>query len=363
MTDPLTTSLQGVVPAIVDTHIHQWDPFTTPREASRLAPLYRRAPRLFERLLPVLLPQAKRELVLTAEHVAQPYLPEDYARDAAETVEAVGVPVEAAVHVQAGWHGPDPSEETAWLETLPFGAPGRPELAAVVGTADPRDPGFGAQLDAHARASERFRGIRFMTTWHPDRGVMDWIDEPGVMTSSSFLRGFAAVAERGLTFDAYVYSHQLPEVVTLAQEHPETTIVLDHYAPPVGVCGPMGRFTARSEGERRDLLARWRDDLADLAGSCPNVVAKHSGLAFPTLGHRERGLTRQQLAERVAPLVEHTTQVFGPDRLLFGSNYPMDKSVASYGVVVGALADLLADGGPDLLRKVFRDNARAVYRL
>ncbi len=41
----------------------------------------------------------------------------------------------------------------------------------------------------------------------------------------------------------------------------------------------------------------------------------------------------------------------------------MDKSVASYGVVVGALADLLADGGPDLLRKVFRDNARAVYRL
>ena len=56
-------------------------------------------------------------------------------------------------------------------------------------------------------------------------------------------------------------------------------------------------------------------------------------------------------------------QVFGPDRLLFGSNYPMDKSVASYGVVVGALADLLADGGPDLLRKVFRDNARAVYRL
>jgi len=143
----------------------------------------------------------------------------------------------------------------------------------------------------------------------------------------------------------------------------ETTTVLDHYAPPVGVCGPMGRSTARSEGERRDLLARWRDDLADLAGSCPNVVAKHSGLAFPTRGHRERGLTRQQLAERVAPLVEHTTQVFGPDRLLFGSNYLMDKSVASYGVVVGALADLLADGGPDLLRKVFRDNARAVSRL
>lgn len=356
-------TLLGIVPGIIDAHIHQWDPFTTPREASRLAPLYRRAPRLFERMLPVLLPQPKRELVRTAQHVARPYLPADYALDVAGAVEAVGVPVEAAVHVQAGWHGPDQSDETAWLETLPFGSQGNPDLAAIVGSADPRDAGCAATLDAHARASERFRGIRFMTTWHPDRGVIDWIDEPGVMTSSSFLRGFAAVAERGLTFDAFVYSHQLPEVVVLAQEYPESTIVLDHYAPPVGVCGPMGRSTGRTEDDRRDLLARWRDDIAALAESCPNVVAKHSGLAFPTLGHREPGLTRQQVADRVAPLVEHTTDVFGPDRLVFGSNYPMDKSIATYGAVVGALADLLAPGGPDLLRKVFRDNARAVYRI
>lgn len=356
-------NLVGIVPGIVDAHIHQWDPFTTPREASRLAPLYQRAPRLFERLLPVLLPQPKRELVRTAQHVARPYLPADYARDVAGAVEAVGVPVEAAIHVQAGWHGPDQAGETAWLETLPFGADGHPGLAAIVGNADPRDSGCAALLDAHARASERFRGIRFMTTWHPDRGVMDWIDEPEVMTSPAFLRGFATVAERGLTFDAYVYSHQLPEVVVLAQEYPETTIVLDHYAPPVGLLGPMGRSTGRSAADRADLLARWRDDLATLAGACPNVVAKHSGLAFPTLGHREPGLTRQQLVERVAPLVEHTTDVFGADRLVFGSNYPMDKSIATYAAIVGALADLLAPRGPELLRKVFRENAQAVYRL
>ena len=356
-------SLQGIVPGIIDAHIHQWDPFTTPREASRLAPLYRRAPRLFEKLLPVLLPQPKRELVRTAQHVAQPYLPADYARDTAGAVASVGVPVESAIHVQAGWHGPDQSEETAWVDALPFGVDGHPGLAAIVGNADPRDPGCASLLDRHAAASDRFRGVRFMTTWHPDRGVMDWIDEPEVMTSSAFLRGFAAIAERGLTFDAYVYSHQLPEVVVLAQEYPDTTIVLDHYAPPVGICGPMGKQTGRTEADRRDLLARWRDDLATLAGSCPNVVAKHSGLAFPTLGHREPGLTRGQVAERVAPLVEHTTEVFGEDRLVFGSNYPMDKSIAAYGEIVGALADLLAPSGPDLLRKVFRDNAQRVYRL
>lgn len=354
--------LAGIVPGIIDAHIHQWDPFTTPREASRLAPLYRRAPGLFERLLPVLLPQPKRELVRTARHVARPYLPADYAADVAGTVAAVGVPVEAAIHVQAGWHGPDQAEETAWVAGLPFGADGNPGLAAIVGNADPRDPGCGALLDAHAEASDRFRGVRSMTTWHPDKGVMDWIDEPEVMRSAAFLRGFAAIAERGLTFDAYVYSAQLPEVVVLAREYPETTIVLDHYAPPVGICGPMGRSTGRTEAERRELLARWRDDLTTLAESCPNVVAKHSGLAFPTLGHREP-LDRRQIAERVAPLVEHTTAVFGPDRLVFGSNFPMDKSIATYADVVGALVDLLAPGGPDLLRKVFRENAQRVYRL
>ena len=183
------------------------------------------------------------------------------------------------------------------------------------------------------------------------------------MTSSAFLRGFGALAERDLTYDAYVYSHQLPEVVALAKEYPETTIVLDHYAPPVGYCGPMGRSTGHTEADRADLLARWTDDIGELGTTCPNVVAKHSGLAFPTLGHSERDIPRQQLAERVGPLVQHTTAVFGEDRLVFGSNYPMDKVIASYGTIVGALADLLSPYGPDLLRKVFYDNAKVVYRL
>ena len=152
-------------------------------------------------------------------------------------------------------------------------------------------------------------------------------------------------------------------MVALAKEYPDTTIVLDHYAPPVGYLGPMGRSTGQTERDRADLFARWKDSIAELAGSCPNVVAKHSGLAFPTLGHRQPGISRRQLAEKVAPLVEHTTEVFGEDRLVFGSNFPMDKSITSYGTIVGALVDLLAPYGPDLLRKVFRDNAKAVYKL
>jgi predicted TIM-barrel fold metal-dependent hydrolase len=357
----VTATLSGIVPGIVDTHIHQWDPFTTPREASRLAPLYRRAPRLFDRLFPVLVDRGARDMVLTPQHVASPYLPDTYAADVAATVEAVGVPVEAAIHVEADWQG-EPAGETAWLETLPFGVEGRPRLAGIVGHADPRRPDFAATLDRHTAASSRFRGIRCMTTWHPDPKVKRWAATAGVLRSSDFLRGFAALAERDLTFDAYVYSNQLADVGVLAAEYPGTTIVLDHYAPPVGWLGPMGRTTGRTAAARSDLLARWRDDLAALAHH-GNVVAKHSGLAFPMLGLREVGIGRADLAERLAPLVEHTTDVFGEDRLVFGSNFPMDKAVTTYDVVVGALVDLLAPRGETVLRKVFRDNAVRVYSL
>jgi len=355
-------TLAHVVPAIIDTHIHQWDPFTTPREASRLAPLFRRSPRLLGALAPVLLDKGVRDLILTPEHVAQPYLPETLRDDVTGAVESVGVRVESVIHVEADWQSDDPAEETAWVEALPFGVDGRPGLAAIVGHADPRKPGLAALLDRHQTASTRFRGIRCMATWHDDPKVKRWADGPGLLTSRPFLRGFAAIAERGFTFDAYVYSQQLGDVAALAREYPDTTIVLDHYGPPVGWLGPMGRFTGRGAVEQQDLLARWRDGITRLAEQ-PNVVAKHSGLAFPMLGIKEVGITRERLAETIAPLVDHTTDAFGEDRVLFGSNFPMDKAVTGYGTIVGALADVLAPRGEQVLRKVFRDNAQRVYSL
>jgi predicted TIM-barrel fold metal-dependent hydrolase len=73
--------------------------------------------------------------------------------------------------------------------------------------------------------------------------------------------------------------------------------------------------------------------------------------------------SRTDVSAAVAPLVEHTADVFGPDRLLWGSNFPMDRAITDYPSAVGALTDLLAPRGDELLRKVFRDNARRIYRL
>ena len=359
------TGLAGVVPGIIDTHIHQWDPFTTPRTASPLAPLFRRSPRLMTALVPVLISRGDREMIRTPENIARPYLPADFARDVAGVPDAAGAAVESVVHVQADWKAKDPlgpAGETAWLETLPWGRDGHPELAGIVGHADPLQPHFADLLDAHASASARFRGVRAMTTWHPDKGVKRYAAEEGVLRSREFLAGFAALAERNLTFDVYVYSNQLGDVVTLAREYPDTTIVLDHFAPLVGWLGPMGKHTGRSEQERTELLHRWRDDIAAVAER-PNVVAKLSGLAFPMLGMPTARWSRSDVSSAVAPLVDHTAEVFGPDRLLWGSNFPMDRAISDYPSIVGALADLLASRGAEFVRKAFRENAQRVYRL
>jgi len=356
------TSLAGLVPGIIDTHIHQWDPFTTPREAAPLARIYRRAPGLLNALLPVLANQAKRDLVLTPELVCQPYLPATYAADAAGVTEAVGVPVQAVMHVEAGWKSDDGVGETAWLETLPFGLYGAPQLAAIVAHADPREASFAADLDRHLAASDRVRGIRLSAAHHEDPKVIAFAEEPGVLSSAAFLRGFAALAERRLTFDAWLYSTQLADVAVLAREYPTTTIVLDHYGTPAGLLGPMGKRTGRTAEDRAGIFAAWRDAIAEVA-ACPNVVAKQSGIAFPLLGIRSVGIGRDDLAELVAPMVEHTADVFGPDRILFGSNFPMDKAVTTLPTIIGTFVDLLAPRGPEVLTKVFHDNAVRVYSL
>ena len=336
---------------IVDPHIHQWDPFTTPREVSVPAKVVRRVPLLQPPLL-ALIPRRDREFVGDPVHVINPYLPADYRADAGD------LPVEAVVHVEAGWKDHSGPGETSWLTSLPFGTSGLPGLGAIVCHADPRDPGTGALLDRHLAASPRVLGVRCSAAHHPDPGVRSWADED-LLTGPEFLRGFAAIAERRLSFEAWVYSHQLPQVVTLAQEYPEVTIVLDHYATPVGAFGPRGRETGRTEADRREILDRWSDDIAAVA-ALPNVVAKHSGLGMPVLGWTGP-TTTARFRDTIAPLATRTQELFGADRTLWASNFPMDKPTVSLPGTVEALLDVLGPAADP--QRLLRDNARRIYRM
>ncbi|MEU1985489.1 amidohydrolase family protein [Nocardia sp. NPDC019395] len=344
---------------IIDTHIHQWDPLTNPSEFSRPAKLMRALPQLLG-LTTRLAPRRDREFVGELSAYLNPYLPADYQADAG------GLSVESVVHIEAGWAGPK-SEETRWVTALPFGVD-TPALAAVSGGGFPADPGFAELLDAHLSASPLVRGIRSAVSHHPDTGIRSFAPGPDVLRGPAFLDGFAALVERDLVFEAWVYSHQLPDVTALARRYPEATIVLNHLATPAGIFGPVGKHTGRDAQARSEILERWRADIADLAEN-PKVVAKVSGLMMPVLGHpvpRPGASTPvPELTDRIGPLLRHAADVFGADRLIWGSNFPVDRPITSITgsaeAVSSVLAEHLGDTAP--LEKVFRTNAQRVYRL
>lgn len=344
---------------IIDAHIHQWDPHTTPREFSRVAKLMRYLPLPID-LAAKVAPRRDREFVGAPGAYLQPYLPADYRADLGSAR------VASVVSIEVQWTGWKP-DETRWVASLPFGVD-TPGLATIVGAADPAAQDFGAVLDAHQSASPLFHGIRTMVAHHPDRGVKSFAAHDGALTAPAFVDGFAQLAERGLSLDAWVYSGQLPEVTALAERFPEVPIVLDHLGTPAGIFGPVGRDTGHTARQRAALLDRWREDLTDLAAQ-PNVMAKVSGLMMPVLGHPipSRGAPTPvpALLGRVSPLLAHALAVFGADRLIWGSNFPVDKPVTSISGAVETVATGLSEAGAstDDLRKVFGGNAVRFYRI
>jgi predicted TIM-barrel fold metal-dependent hydrolase len=345
---------------VIDPHIHQWDPLHTRRHTSTMARLFRPLPRI-PRAMRWLAPQADREFIGRPHTALKPYVPPDYRADAGE------VPVATVVHMECDWlcvERRDSVDETRWLTTLPFGRDGAPDLGAIVVQVDPRFDDAGAILDEHLAVSPLVRGVRCNASHHPDPKVRDFTDHPHLLRDPDFVKGFAAIAGRGLSFDIWCYSHQLPDTLTLVQEYPETTFVLDHYATPVGLLGPRGASTGRTDGERSSMAAAWHDDIAALA-ALPNVVAKHSGLGMPIVGaDRSRPLEPDSLGpmiDVVGPLIRHVHDVFGPDRTMWASNFPMDKPDLTLPATLRLVTDVLGNDAD--LPKLVRDVARRVYRI
>lgn len=271
-------ALSGLVVGIVDAHLHQWNPRHTPWSAIRGSRFYRVAPSLGDRVFPLLVSPADREYVLNSTTVARRHEPAQYLSDAVPVHNVAGVPIDTVVYVESHWRsttsisdgapeGLSAEDEVRYVTGLPFGVGGAPRLGAIVVHGDPRALGFAARLDRQMSESDVVRGVRWGVARHPDPRVRDFGDADGILASPSFLSGFAAVAERGLSFDVSLYSHQLYDAVTLAREYPETTFVLDHIGAPVGVFGPVGAPNASMDmivGSLLDIL----DDRGDYLLQC-----------------------------------------------------------------------------------------------
>ena len=218
----------------------------------------------------------------------------------------------------------------------------------------------GRVMDAHiARAPNRYRGVRPIVAADP-HGVLDpWPSAPdGMMASAAFRDGARELARRGLSLDIWVFHHQLAEVAALAAAVPELTIILDHIGTPLG----MGYYADR----RAEVFADWQSGLAQVA-ACPNVVVKLGGLNMHFNGfgwnERPRPPTSDELAAANGPYYRAAIDLFGPERCLFESNFPMDKRACGYGVLWNAHKKMVRDFSAGEKALMFHDVAVRTYRI
>ena len=234
--------------------------------------------------------------------------------------------------------------------------------AGIVGTCDLRlGDRAGDVLDAQiAAGGGRFRGIRRAAAWDPDPQVPNHRTEPGprLFERDDFRAGFKHLAPRRLTFEAWCYHRQIPEVTALARAFPDTTIILNHFGGPLGV----GSYA----GKAREVFAEWRTAITELA-TCPNVVVKLGGINMEMNGfgwhERPKPPSSQELAAATRQYYELTIEKFGADRCMFESNFPVDKASCSYTVLWNSFKRLTAGYPATEKAKLFHDTAARVYRL
>lgn len=258
-----------------------------------------------------------------------------------------------------------PVGETAFIDSLagPVAAPhGTIEMAAgIVGFADLCLGGrVEPVLEAHASASRRFRGVRHATAWHEDDRIHNAHTDPprGLMADAVFREGIACLERLGLRFDAWLYQLQLGELTDLARAFPGLPIALDHMAGPLGI-GPYA-------GRRDEVFREWRRGLSELAG-CPNVRVKLGGRTMSMSGFgwhkRPSPPGSNELAETLAPYFETCIDLFGADRCMFESNFPVDRAGVSYTVLWNAFKRVTRGYSAAERAALFAGTARDFYRI
>lgn len=207
---------------------------------------------------------------------------------------------------------------------------------AIIGRVDLCADDLGVRLDHYSRVS-RFRGVRVMANNDPDPQYS--AAAPGLLNEPAFARGYAVLGEAGLSVEIMALPRQLDQLAALAAQFPDTPLVVGHSGMPV----------------RRppDEDALWRQGMAALA-RLPNVLVKISGLGM---------VDHNWTAASIAPIVLDLIELFGPDRCMFASNFPVDGLHSSYDRLWDAFDDITAHMNSAARDAVFRETAMRFYRI
>ena len=239
--------------------------------------------------------------------------------------EFYGANVIKSVHVEAAYAGPDPVEETAWLEQVAneYGMP-----HAIVAFCDIEQDGAEAELDRHLAASDRVRGVRIRA--HPD--------DPDTV---AFKRGYAALGARNLSYELNASPGKLLSGRDVAKAHPDVAVILGHAGFPI---------------QRDDAYyEQWKSEISALA-EVEHVAAKVSGFGMAD---------NRWTIDSIRKWVLHMIDAFGPDRIMFGTNWPVDILYATYLEQTDAYRVILADAGfsREEQEKMLYRNAEKFYRI
>jgi L-fuconolactonase len=230
--------------------------------------------------------------------------------------------IDATVAVQAR----QSMEETDWLLDL---ADENDWIAGVVGWVDLTDPAIEETLQRLAQ-NPKLKGVRHVLQGEPD----------AFMAREDFNAGVAKLSRYQLTYDLLVLERQLPAAIAFVDRHPKQPIVLDHLAKPL--------IAAQQ-------LDPWRANIRDLARR-PHVSCKLSGMVT------EADFEHWTI-DHLRPYVETVLEAFGPERVLFGSDWPVCTVASSYGRWVDTVQQLTAELSEDERAGIFGGNAQDLYRL
>jgi len=217
--------------------------------------------------------------------------------------------------------------ESRWLLQL---ADENSFIAGVVGWVDLASLETSSQLE-ELTAHPKFKGVRHLVESEPDA---DWL------VHSEVLNGFKRLAAFDVSFDLLVHTRHLRYARRVAEEFPELPLVIDHLAKP-----PIARGEVSEWGRELRLLAEF-----------PNVCSKLSGLV--TEANRSTWTT-----DDLRPYVDYALELFGVERMMFGSDHPVCLLGASYDRVLGSFQELLKDLSASDRDQIFGGNAARFYRL
>ena len=254
--------------------------------------------------------------------LAKDHLPEDYLR------EAEGLNVVKTVYMEVDVTPEQHVAEAEYVLAL-CELPDYPLVGATIG-GRPAEPGFTDYI-ARFKGSPYIKGVR---------QVLHGGTPPGFCLSAEFVGGIRLLGEKGLHFDLCLRSAEILDGAKLAGLCPETRFVLDH-------CG-----NANVQATDR---AQWQRDISAIAER-PNVICKISGIVASA---NPDAWTPDDLA----PIIQHCADAFGPDRIVFGSDWPVCTQAATYRQWVEALRQIVSGWSEIDQRKLFHDNAIRFYNL